>query len=321
MRSYIIRRVLQVIPVAIIISLICFVIFQYMGDPVVAILGQNATQIERAEVRKSLGLDKPFLTQYFIFLNNILHGNFGISYVRGQSVLTIILERIPATVELATISMIMALILGVSLGVMAAVKPDSIFSKITMTASLLGISMPTFLGGILLIMFFAVYLNVLPSCGRGDVVKIGFWTTGFLTKSGLAHLILPAIALSLYELAVLLRLSRGAMMEVLEEDYIRTARAKGLPESIVVFKHALRNAFFPILTIGGLQYGELLAFTLIIAKIFQWPGLGPLFLDAVYGGDRPIIVAYIIIASFIILFINLAVDILYGVINPEVRYD
>jgi ABC-type dipeptide/oligopeptide/nickel transport system permease component len=292
-----------------------------MGDPVATMLGQNATQIEIQQMRKVLGLDKPLCIQYFNFVKKICRGDFGNSYIRGRPVTRIIGERLPATVELATVSMIIAFIVGVTTGVFAAVRPRFIISRGIMLCSLLGVSLPTFLIGILLIMIFSVYLHVLPSFGRGEVVNLGFWSTGLITRSGLTHIILPAVALSLYEIAVLVRLTRGAMLEVLGEDYIRTALAKGLPSFKVIFKHALRNAFLPIITMVGLQYGELLAFTLIIATIFQWPGLGPLFLNSVYSNDQPVIVAYILVAALIIIVVNLAVDLLYGIVNPKVRYE
>jgi len=321
MITYIIRRFLQIIPVLLGISVICFLVFQFMGDPVATMLGQNATQIEIQQMRKVLGLDKSLCIQYFNFVKKICRGDFGNSYISGRPVTQIIGERLPATVELATVSMIIAFIVGVSMGVFTAVRPRFILSRGIMLCSLLGISLPTFLIGILLIMVFSVYLHVLPSFGRGEVVNLGLWSTGLITRSGLTHIILPAVALSLYEIAVLVRLTRGSMLEVLGEDYIRTALAKGLPSFKVIFKHALRNAFLPIITMVGLQYGELLAFTLIIATIFQWPGLGPLFLNSVYSNDQPVIVAYILVAALIVTVVNLVVDLLYGLVNPKVRYE
>jgi len=289
---------------------------------VLTLAGRYATQAQQEEVRNKMGLDKPFYIQYFVFLKNALHGDFGLSYVAQTPVLGLILERLPASLELAISAMIIALIFGIGLGVLVSLNPRYFINRLIMAGSLFGISLPTFLIGILLIMIFAVKLRFLPTFGRGEVMKIaGNWRTGFFTIGGLRHLILPAFTLGIYQLAVLLRLTRGGMVEVLREDYIRTAWAKGLPPKIIIFKHALRNALIPVVTMAGLQFGELIAFSIVTESIFQWPGAGNLLLTAVYETDHPVIVAYVMITSILILCVNLVVDILYGYINPKIRYE
>ena len=322
MISYIIRRLGQGVLVLLGVSFICFIIFQYIGDPVWALVGKYGTHEQEEMIRKKLGLDKPFYIQYLIFIKNALHGNFGMSYVSRMPALGMILERLPASLELATAAMLIAILLGVTLGVAVSLSPGSILSRLIMAGSLFGISIPTFLIGILLILIFAVTLRFLPSFGRGEVVTIiGGWKTGFLTPSGLSHLVLPAFTLSMYQLAVLLRLTRAGMMEILGEEYIKTAWAKGLARRKVVFKHALRNVLIPVVTMGGLQFGELIAFATVTETVFQWPGMGNLLLTSIYENDQPVIVTFIILAACIILSLNLFVDILYGFLNPKIRYD
>lgn len=322
MYKCIIRRLAQGVVIVLVVSFICFTIFQFFGDPVLTLAGRYATQKQQEEVRIKLGLDKPFYIQYSVFLKNALHGDFGLSYVTQTPVLGLILERLPASIELAIMAMIISLTLGIILGVLTSLNPNFLINRVIMAASLFGISLPTFLIGILFILIFAVLLGLLPPFGRGEVIKmVGNWRTGLLTLDGLQHLILPAFTLGVYQLAVLLRLTRGGMLEVLREDYIRTAWAKGLPARVVVFKHALRNALIPIVTIAGLQLGELIAFSIVTESIFQWPGAGNLLLTAVYETDHPVIVAYVMITSIIILCVNLVVDILYRFINPKIRYD
>ena len=322
MYKCVITRLTQGVVVLLVISFVCFGIFQFFGDPVLTLAGLYATQAQREEVRSNLGLNKPFYIQYFIFLKNALRGDFGLSYVAQTPVLGLILERLPASIELAISAMFIALILGIGLGVIVSLNPRYFINRLIMAGSLFGISLPTFLIGILLIMIFSVKLGFLPTFGRGEVIKIaGNWRTGFFTIDGLRHLILPAFTLGIYQLAVLLRLTRGGMLEVLREDYIRTAWAKGLPPKIIIFKHALRNALIPVVTMAGLQFGVLIALSIVTESIFQWPGAGNLLLTAVYETDHPVIVAYIMITSIIILCVNLVVDILYGYINPKIRYE
>ena len=321
MATYIARRLIQGLIVLLVASLICFFIFRYMGDPVITMAGRYATFQEQEEVRRIMGLDKPAYVQYGKFLWNAAHGNFGISYVTRVPALGLILERFPATFELATTAVIMAFLIGVGLGVVVALKPYALRNRLIMAGSLGGISIPTFLMGILLIMAFAVYLGILPPFGRGETVQLGFWRTGFLTFDGIRHLILPAFTLAMYQLAVLLRLTRAGMREVMTEEYIKTAWAKGLSPMKVIFKHALRNALIPVVTITGLQFGELIAFSIVTETIFQWPGMGNLLLTSIYETDQPVVVTYIMLAALIIITMNIIVDILYAVINPKIRYE
>jgi ABC-type dipeptide/oligopeptide/nickel transport system permease component len=320
MATYIARRLFQGLVVILAVSLICFFIFRYMGDPVMTMAGRYATFQEREEVRRSLGLDKPMHVQYARFLWNAAHGNFGKSYVSRIPALGLILERFPATFELATTALIMAFCIGVGLGVVVALKPYAARNRLIMAGSLGGISIPTFLTGILLIMVFAVYLGILPPFGRGETVRLGFWRTGFLTLDGIKHLFLPAFTLAMYQLAVLLRLTRAGMREVLTEEYIKTAWAKGLPPRKVIFKHALRNVMIPVVTITGLQFGELIAYAIVTETIFQWPGMGNLLLTSMYESDRPVVVTYVMLTALIIVTLNIIVDILYAFINPKIRY-
>ncbi len=321
MAAYIARRLIQGIVVLLVASLLCFIVFRFMGDPVITLAGRYATFDQMEEVRRSLGLDKPVYVQYFRFLGNVAQGNFGISYVTRVPALGLILERFPATFELASTAVILSFVFGVALGVLVALKPYAVRNRLIMAGSLGGISIPTFLMGILLIMVFAVYLGILPPFGRGETTQVGFWRTGFLNINGIRHLILPAMTLAMYQLAVLLRLTRAGMREVLTEEYIKTAWAKGLPPRKVIFKHALRNALIPVITITGLQFGELIAFSIITETIFQWPGMGNLLLTSIRENDQPVIVTYIMLAAVVIITMNIIVDILYAVINPKIRYE
>jgi ABC-type dipeptide/oligopeptide/nickel transport system permease component len=321
MARYIAKRLLQGIIVLLAVSFICFLLFRYTGDPVLMLAGKYATQTERDQVRIIYGLDKPFYIQYASFLGNAVKGKFGKSYVSQVDALDTILERFPATFELAFTAMMISFIVGVSLGIFVSIKPDGFLSRVIMAGSLGGISIPTFLSGILLVMIFAVYLEWLPPFGRGDTVTIGFWRSGLLTLDGLKHIIMPALALSGMQLAVLLRLTRAGMREVLSEEYIKTAWAKGLSPFKVIVKHALRNVLIPVVTIAGLTFGELIAYSIVTESIFQWPGMGNLLLTSIFETDNPIIVTYIMLAAFIILFINILVDLLYALLNPKIRYD
>lgn len=292
-----------------------------MGDPALSIVGKNATQEQIEKARERLNLNEPFYVQYFLFLKDAIHGEFGKSYEKGRPALDLILARFPATAELATTAIVIAMTLGISLGVLVSTQPQSFLSRIIMAGSLFGISIPTFLIGLLLILSVSVWLGLLPPFGRGEVINLGFWQTGFLTISGWRHLILPSFTLGMYSLAMLLRLTKSEMVEVLSEDYIRTARAKGLKNSRVIFYHALRNGLAPVLTMAGMQFGQLIAFAIITETIFQWPGMGRLLLASIYNNDRPIIVTYIILAATVILLLNLFVDILYAFLDPKVQYD
>ncbi len=321
MATYIVRRLLQGIIVLLAVSLVCFILFRYTGDPVLMLAGKYATQAEREQVRKDYGLDRPAYQQYFSFLGGALKGDFGRSYVSQIDAMRMILARFPATFELALTAICISFTLGVGMGVIVSIKPDGWLSRTLMAGSLFGISIPTFLIGILLVMLFSVYLNILPPFGRGDTVQIGFWRTSFLTATGWKHILLPALTLSGYQLAVLLRLTRAGMRETLSEEYIKTAWAKGLSPIKVILKHALRNVMIPVVTIAGLSFGELIAFSIVTETIFQWPGMGNLLLTSIFETDQPVIVTYIMLAAFIILSINILVDLLYAVLNPRIRYD
>ena len=302
------------------VSFICFLIFRFTGDPVLMLAGKYATQQEREQVRIAYGLDRPFHIQYVSFLGNALQGNFGKSYISQVDALDTILERFPATFELALTAIFISMAAGVLLGVVVSIRPQSPVSRLIMAGSLGGISIPTFLMGILWVMLFAVYLEWLPPFGRGDTVQIGPWRTGFLTLDGLKHLIMPALTLSGYQLAVLLRLTRAGMREVLSEEYIKTAWSKGLSPFTVIVKHALRNVLIPVITIAGLSFGELIAFSIVTESIFQWPGMGNLLLVSIFENDHPVIVTYIMLAACIILVINILVDLMYAWLNPKIQY-
>ncbi|MDJ0667771.1 MAG: ABC transporter permease [Desulfobacterales bacterium] len=321
MATYIVRRLFQGIIVLLAVSMICFFLFRFTGDPVLMLAGKYATQEEREQVRQAYGLDRPMHEQYLRFISGALRGDFGRSYVSQIDALDMILERFPATFELALVAISISFTLGVGLGVIVSIRPNGAVSRAIMAGSLFGISIPTFLIGILLVMGFSVYLNLLPPFGRGDTVQVGFWRTGLLTVSGWQHIILPALTLSGYQLAVLLRLTRAGMRETLSEEYIKTAWAKGLSPAKVILKHALRNVMIPVVTITGLSFGELIAFSIVTETIFQWPGMGNLLLTSIFETDQPIIVTYIMLAAFIILSINILVDLLYAVLNPRIRYE
>ncbi len=320
MATYLFKRLLQGIVVLLAVSFVCFVIFRYTGDPVLMLAGKYATQQEREMVRKAYGLDRPIHIQYLNFIAGALKGNFGKSYISQVDAFDMITERMPATLELAFTAICISFIVGVGLGVVISVWPTGVVSRTLMAGSILGISIPTFLIGILLVMIFSVYLEILPSFGRGDTVQIGFWRTGMLTVDGWRHLVLPALTLSGYQLAVLLRLTRAGMREVLSEEYIKTAWAKGLSPFKVIVKHALRNVLIPVVTIAGLSFGELIAFSIVTETIFQWPGMGNLLLTSIFETDQPVIVTYIMLAAFIILTINILVDLMYALLNPKIRY-
>ncbi len=321
MLAYILRRLGQSVLVLLVVGLVAFAMFRYVGDPVDAMLGQDRTQADVARLTGELGLDRPFPVQYWKFLTRAAQGNFGLSYRQGRPVTEILLERAPATLELAFVSGLMALVGGIALGVFTAIRRRGVAANVIMTASLIGVSLPTFLIGILLIYVFAVELKWLPSFGRGEVVRIGGWTTGFLTESGLKAIILPAITLGLYQMTLIMRLVRTEMLEVLRMDYIRFARARGLRERSVNFRHALKNTMVPVITVTGLQLGSIIAFAIITETVFQWPGVGLLFINAVQFVDIPVMAAYLMLISVMFVGINLIVDLLYFAIDPRLRLD
>jgi len=319
MLSYIIRRVLQSVLVLLVVGLVAFAMFTFIGDPIDNMLGQERTAEDVARLKARLGLDQPFVVQYIKFIGAALQGNFGISYEQGRPVAAILAERAPATLELALVSGVFALVLGIVFGVFTAIRRNGIVAHAIMTLSLVGISLPTFLIGILLIYVFSVELNWLPSFGRGEVVELGGWTTGFLTSSGLRALILPSITLGLYQMTLIMRLVRSEMLEVMRQDYVRFARARGLSERAVTFRHALKNTMVPVITVTGLQLGSIIAFAIITETVFQWPGVGLLFINAVQFVDVPVMAAYLMLISVMFVGINLLVDLLYVAIDPRLR--
>ncbi len=321
MFAFILRRLLQAVVVMVTVALVSFLLFQYVGDPVVFLLGQDATAEQVAEMRAALGLDQPFFVQFGHFLANAVQGEFGISLRQGTQVSQLIAERFPATLELALVAAALALLLGVPMGVYAALKRGSFLSQVFMTVSLLGVSLPTFLIGILLILVFAVVLGWFPSFGRGEVTHIGGWTTGLLTLKGWHHITLPAVTLAIFQLTLIMRLVRAEMLEVLRTDYIKFARARGLTDRAVHFGHALKNTLVPVLTITGLQLGGLIAFAIITETVFQWPGMGLLFIQAVTFADIPVMAAYLCLIALIFVVINLLVDLLYFAVDPRLRVD
>ena len=321
MFAFILRRLAQALIVMLVVAFIAFMLFQFVGDPVTSLLGQDATQEQREQLRRDLGIDQPFPVQFARFVGNAVQGDFGLSLRQGRKVSTLIAERFPATLELALAAAVIALVVGVPLGVYAALRRGSFGSQLVMTLSLLGVSLPTFLIGILLILFFSVTLKWLPSFGRGDVVSYGNWSTGLLTLDGWKHLVLPAITLSVFQLALILRLVRAEMLEVLRTDYIKFARARGLQNSAVYFGHALKNTLVPVITITGLQLGSLIAFAIITETVFQWPGMGFLFIQAVQFADIPVMAAYLCLIALIFVLVNLAVDLLYFAVDPRLRIE
>jgi peptide/nickel transport system permease protein len=321
MFAFIIRRLLQGVLVMLVVGLIAFSLFNFVGDPVALMLPPEATGADRAAMRISLGLDKPFYAQFATFLGNAVQGNFGISLRLGRPVSTLLVERLPATLELAACAALIALFVGIPLGVYTALRRDSWTSRFLLTASLIGVSLPTFLIGIFLILIFAVWLGVLPSFGRGETVKLGLWSTGFLTTGGLKALILPSITLGLFQLTLIMRLVRSEMLEVLRTDYIKFARARGLTNRSVHFGHALKNTLVPVITITGLQLGAIIAFAIITETVFQWPGMGLLFIQAVQFADIPVMAAYLCLIGLIFVVINLVVDLLYYRVDPRLRAD
>ena len=321
MLAFILRRLAQAVLVMLTVAFIAFMLFQFVGDPVTNLLGQDATPEQRTQLRADPGLDQAFPVQFARFVGNALRGEFGLSLRQGRKVSSLIVERLPATLELAMTAALIALLFGIPMGVYAALRRGSFVSQLMMTVSLLGVSLPTFLIGILLILLFAVILKWLPSFGRGEVVVIGAWTSGFLTVDGLKHLILPSVTLAIFQLTLIMRLVRSEMLEVLRTDYIKFARARGLPNRAVYFGHALKNTMVPVITITGLQLGSLIAFAIITETVFQWPGMGLLFIQAVSFADIPVMAAYLCLIALIFVLINLAVDLLYFAVDPRLRVE
>ncbi len=319
MLAYVLRRVAQSVLVLLIVGLIAFAMFRFVGDPVDNMLGQERTQADIDRLREALGLDQPFVIQYWKFLTEAAQGNFGLSYRQARPVSEILLERAPATIELAAVSALFAIAFGIGLGIFTAIRRGGWLSQSIMTVSLIGVSLPTFLIGILLIYVFSVELGWLPSFGRGETVMVGNWETGLLTASGRQAILLPAITLGLYQMTLIMRLVRAEMLEVMRQDYIRFARARGLRERSVLFRHALKNTLVPVITVTGLQIGSILAFAIITETVLQWPGVGLLFINAIQFVDIPVMAAYLMAISVMFVAINLIVDLAYVAIDPRLR--
>jgi peptide/nickel transport system permease protein len=319
--AYLLQRLGQSVIVMLAVAFVAFGLFNYVGDPINNMVGQEASAEQREAIRKQLGLSDPFPIQFARFAGNAVQGEFGISYRLGVPVAEVIAERLPATLELVFTAALLALVVGVPLGVYTGLHRHGVVSRLLLTLSLVGISLPTFLIGILLILVFSVWLGWLPSFGRGEVVDLGWWSTGFFTASGRAALILPSITLALFQLTLIMRLVRAEMLEVLRTDYIKFARARGLSNRAVNFGHALKNTLVPVITIMGLQIGGLIAFAIITETVFQWPGMGLLFLQAIQFVDIPVMSSYLVLVALMFVVINLVVDLLYYVVDPRLRVE
>ena len=319
MLSYFFKRLLQAILVMIVVAFVSFSLFNFVGDPVISLTGEDSSIERQAEVREAIGLNDPIYIQFSRFLGNVIQGDFGISYQLKREVSDLIAERMPATLELVFVSALLAIIVGVILGVYTGIHRDSFVSNVILVISLAGVSLPTFIIGIMLIYLFSVILGVLPSFGRGEVIDLGLLSTGFLTVSGLKALILPSVTLSLFQMTYVIRLVRAEMMEILQTDYIKFAKARGIKKNTINYKHALKNGLIPVITITGINIGTLIAFSIITETVFQWPGMGLLFINAVYFVDIPIMSAYMIMVAFIFVMINFIVDITYYFIDPRIR--
>ena len=320
MFNYFLKRLLQSILVMLIVGFVSFSLFNFVGDPVHNMVGQEASEETREEIREKLGLNDPIYTQFFKFVVNASNGEFGLSYELRRPVSLLISERLPATLELVIVSALIAIFFGVFFGVYTAINREGFVSNLILISSLLGVSLPTFVIGILFIYLFSVILGILPSFGRGEVVNFGFWSTGFLTLSGMKALILPSITLSLFQMTYIIRLVRAEMMEILQTDYIKFARARGINNKVVNNRHALKNGLIPVITITGINVGTLIAFSIITETVFQWPGMGLLFINAVQFVDIPIMSAYLIMVAFLFVMINFIVDITYYFIDPRIRF-
>ena len=319
MIAFIVSRVLQAIPVLLVVGFIAFAMFKFVGDPVTIMLGTTYTEAQKTALIHQLGLDQPFIVQYVRFMLNAVQGHFGVSYRLARPVMDLMAERLPATLELAGTAAFLALAVGVPMGVYTGIHRNSAVSRLIMVFSLVGVSLPTFLIGILLILVFSVLLQWLPSYGRGDVVHFSHWSTGFLTWSGLKALVLPAVTLGLFQMTLIMRLVRAEMLEVLRSDYVKFARARGLGGRAINFGHALKNTLVPVITIAGLQIGGIIAFSIVTETVFQWPGMGLLFVQSVQVADIPVMAAYLMLISVLFVLINLVVDLLYYAVDPRLR--
>jgi peptide/nickel transport system permease protein len=322
MLAYFINRLLQAVGVMLVVGLVAFALSNYVGDPINNMVGQEASLQDREQIRKDLGLDDPVPVRFVRFVRDALDGNFGISYQFKRPVSVLIAERLPATLELVFVSAVFALGVGIVLGVYTGLRREAWSSRAILTISLVGVSLPTFVIGILLIFVFAVVLGVLPSFGRGENLDDGWlWKTGLFTLEGWRHLLLPAITLGLFNLTLILRLVRSEMLEVLRTDYIKFARARGLRNQAINYGHALKNTLVPVITIAGIQIGTLIAFSTITETVFQWPGMGLLFIQSVQFADVPIMTAYLVLAALVFVAISFVVDLVYAAIDPRLRVD
>lgn len=321
MISFLARRVLQSCVVMLAVALLAFLMFRFIGDPVAQMVGQDTSLAERAELREKLGLNDPVPVQFAHFVGQVVRGNFGLSYQMGQPVGQLLAERLPATIELSVMALLLAALIGVPMGVYTGLYPDRWLSRLFQVVSLVGISMPTFFIGIMFILVFGVELGWLPTFGRGETVRLGWWTTGLLSVSGWKSILMPAFTLGLFQLTFIMRLIRSEMLEVMRADFIKFARARGLSERSIHFGHALRNTLVPVMTIAGLQLGSIIAFGIITESVFQWPGIGMLFLQAISTADIPIMSTYLLLVALIFVVINLVVDMLYYVVDPRLRSD
>ena len=319
MLTFIARRMIQSVLVMIAVGLITFGLLRFVGDPISNMVGQDTSIAEREKLKEDLGLNDPFVIQFANFAKNAVKGEFGLSYTLRVPVSQLLSERLPATLELSIMSALVALFIGMPMGIYTAIHKDSWLTKFFLSSSLVGVSLPTFLIGILLILLFGVVFRWLPTFGRGEVVDLGWWTTGLLTWSGIKSLILPTITLAIFQLTLIMRLVRAEMLEVLRTDYIKFGRARGLGKKSLHYRHALKNTLIPVITITGLQLGSIIAFSLITESVFQWPGMGLLFIQAIGNADVPIMAAYLVLIAFIFVAINLLVDILYVVLDPRLR--
>ena len=319
MLAFILRRLLQSVAVLLAVGVVSFFLFRYVGDPINAMVGQDTSQQERDELREKLGLNDPAPIQFFHFLVNAAQGKFGLSYRTSEPVSRMILERLPATLELSLCASLFVLLFGIPMGVYTGLYPRHWSSRLLQAVSLIGVSLPTFLIGILLILFFSVGLHWLPSFGRGETVDIGGWNTNFLTRKGLEALILPSITLGLFQLTLIMRLVRSEMLEVMRTDYIKFARARGLTNRAINFGHALKNTLVPVITVAGLQLGALIAFAIVTETVFAWPGVGQLFIQSVQFSDIPVMAAYLMLIGLLFVVINLVVDMLYFAVDPRLR--
>jgi peptide/nickel transport system permease protein len=319
MLAFAIRRLFEAAFVMLTVALLAFVLFRFVGDPINQMVGQDTSLEDRLRLREELGLNDPVVVQFARFAASVARFDFGISYQLKQPVTAIIAERAPATMELALVAALFAVSLGIPMGVYTGIHRDSWLSKLFLSISLIGVSLPTFLIGIFLIYVFAVKLGVLPSFGRGEVVRLGFWQTGLMTASGLKALILPAITLGLFQMTLVTRLVRAEMLEVLRTDYIKFARARGLTRRAINFGHALKNTLVPVITVIGLQLGAVIAFAIITETVFQWPGMGLMFIQAVQNADIPVMAAYLLLVAFLFVLINFLVDLIYVRVDPRIR--